>query len=381
MNNSALTSTVERRALELGFDLFGIGSVHPLSQKFYSRWIKQGLNGDMEYMARGELKRSDLRFLMEDAQCVIVVGMNYNIATEKKDSNVLLGRVARYAIGDDYHDVMIARLNELLNWLKIIGLKLSPPLKVNGKAYVDTGPLLERDVALQAGLGWFGKNTNILNQRIGSYLFLGELIVNIPLERSKPETAHCGSCNRCIKMCPTDAFIAPYVLDARRCISYLTIELKGPIPRDLRPLIGNWIFGCDICQEVCPWNDEAPVTDEPSFQPSRGLPTPDLIELLSLSNDAFQKRFRNSPLRRTKRRGLLRNVCVALGNLKDDRAAPHLVKTLRDHEESLVRGHAAWALGEIGGTFSKEALQSAELNESHPMVLEEIVLARRKCHV
>jgi epoxyqueuosine reductase len=269
---------------------------------------------------------------------------------------------------------------------------------------VDTGPLLEREVAARAGLGWVGKNTNLLNKEWGSWFFLGEVLTSLELDYDQPATAHCGTCTRCLTACPTGAFIAPYVLDARRCISYLTIELKGPIPRDLRPLIGNLIFGCDICQDVCPWNIKharptgvpkvpkvpkvpeardhgSRITDhgsppEPAFQPRPGLDAPELIPLLKLTPEEFNEKFRSSPIRRAGRRGLRRNVAVALGNSGDPAAIPTLCEALHD-PDPLIRGHAAWALGRLGGKEARLALEEALEVEEDEWVREEIEEALR----
>jgi epoxyqueuosine reductase len=250
---------------------------------------------------------------------------------------------------------------------------------VCGRAYVDTGPLLERDLARRAGLGWFGKNTMLLHPRIGSYFFLGALMLDLPLRPDPPFTGdHCGTCTRCLDACPTGAFVGPRVLDARRCISYLTIELRGPIPRELRPLVGDWIFGCDICQEVCPWNRKAPVSLEPAFRPRAGFETPELIPMLQMTQEEFSARFKGSPIKRAKRRGLLRNVAVALGNAGDRAAIPALVVALRD-PEPLVRGHAAWALGRLGGAAALSALRATREGEDDPFVIEELEMAVAEC--
>ncbi|HEU4754562.1 MAG TPA: tRNA epoxyqueuosine(34) reductase QueG, partial [Armatimonadota bacterium] len=234
------------------------------------------------------------------------------------------------------------------------------------------------DLARRAGLGWFGKNTMLLNRRQGSYFFLGALLLNVELPSDEPTSAHCGSCTRCLAACPTGALLAPYLLDARRCISYLTIELRGPIPRELRPLVGNWIFGCDLCQEVCPWNRKAASGSEPSFMPRDTLRTPELIPLLDLTQEQFSERFRRSPVKRAKRRGLLRNVCVALGNSGDREAVPALARALH-HEEPLVRGHAAWALGRLAGDLARGALTESLVPEEDDWVREEISLALQAC--
>jgi epoxyqueuosine reductase len=283
------------------------------------------------------------------------------------------GRIARYARGDDYHEIMKARLDTLRDQItELCGDA------VEGRAFVDSGPVLERDFAGAAGLGWIGKNTNLISPKKGSWFFLGELFLNIPLAYDKPIRDRCGRCDLCLKACPTQAFVGPYILDARRCISYLTIELKGWMPLHLRPLIGNHIFGCDICQDVCPYNAKAASTSEPGFVPTEGLLAPALVELLCLSDEEFRRRFRGSPIRRAKRRGLLRNVAVALGNSGSPRAVPALVSALLDHEP-LVRGHAAWALGRIGGAEALTALQARLKTEVDSDVRDEIEQAIVEC--
>jgi epoxyqueuosine reductase len=257
------------------------------------------------------------------------------------------GPVARYARGDDYHDVMLEKLGALQEWL---ATELGRP--VHGKAYVDTGPLLERDLARRAGLGWFGKNTNLINPEIGSFFFLGALLVELELEPDDPFQAdRCGTCTRCLEACPTQAFAAPRVLDATRCISYLTIELKGEIPEALREPMGGLLYGCDICQDVCPWNVSfAQELREQALAPRAALSAPDARplarEVLSMDDDTFRVAFKGSPMKRTKRRGLARNAAVVLGNVGDARDVPALTAAL-DDPEPLVGQHAAWALSRI----------------------------------
>jgi epoxyqueuosine reductase len=244
--------------------------------------------------------------------------------------------------------------------------------ETEGRAYVDTGPVLERDYAARAGLGWFGKHTNLIHKRLGSWFFIGELVLTTELDWDPPATDHCGTCRRCIDACPTDAILEPYVLDSKRCISYLSIELKGSIPKTLRQDMGDWVYGCDVCQDVCPWNEKhARPTDESVFQPRPGLDRPELHDLLRMDQEAFSSRFRKSPIKRAKRRGLLRNAAVALGNTGSASDIPVLTSALYD-DEPLIRSHAAWALGQIGGTEARAALHEREKNEIEVDVLDEI---------
>ena len=297
--------------------------------------------------------------------------MNYYTVSASRAVDDAQGWISRYAWGDDYHDLMQDKLEALLDRVK--ELHGAP---VQGRAFVDSGPVLERDFAGVAGLGWIGKNTHLISPKKGSWFFLGELFLDLPLDYDRPIRDRCGRCELCLKACPTGAFVGPYVLDARRCISYLTIELKGWMPRHLRPLIGNHVFGCDICQEVCPYNVKAEASPENAYQPRAGLHAPQLIPLLSLDRDEFRRRFKGSPILRAKRRGFLRNVAVALGNLKSLEAVPELIRLL-DDEEPLVRGHAAWALGEIGSLPAVRALEKRRVIESDDEVRAEIADALR----
>jgi epoxyqueuosine reductase len=360
---------VKEQARAVGFDMAGVAAAGPAATRgAYRDWLAAGMAGEMGYMARDPERREDPTVVLPEARAVVVVALRYCPADEavEERADSRRGQVARYALGDDYHDVMLARLRDLLS-----RVRARYGEEVAGRPYVDTGPMLERDLAQRAGLGWFGKNTNLLHRRLGSYFFLGALLLGLELAPDVPASAHCGTCRRCLDACPTGAFVAPYVLDARLCISYLTIELKGSIPRELRPLVGNWIYGCDICQEVCPWNRKAPAAEEPAFRPRADLQAPELIPLLRMTDAEFRERFRGSPIKRTKRRGLLRNVAVALGNARDPAAVPALTEALRD-SEALVRGHAAWALGRIGGAEARAALHAAAGTEEDLEVLDEI---------
>jgi epoxyqueuosine reductase len=367
-----LALMVKQRGRELGFDLIGIAPVQsPPTYPHYEQWLAQGFHGAMAYMERGKEKRKDLRLILPDAKSVIVGAINYFAPDEQLPvRGEPHGLVSRYAWGADYHDVVLCKLEALLDYLRaLLGDS------VRGKAYVDTGPILERDAAVQAGLGWIGKNTCLINPHKGSWLFLGELIVNVELAPDAPFVRnHCGKCTRCLTACPTGAFVGPYRLDARRCISYLTIELRGSIPRELRPLMGTWIFGCDICQEVCPWNRKATPTHEDAFKP-RPWAAPELLDLLTLTEEEFRERFKGSPLKRAKRSGLVRNASVAVGNLREVRAVPLLIRLLERDPDPVVREHAAWALGRIGTSAALAALQDALTVEANERVRTEIVLS------
>ena len=336
----SLEQLLKAQAYGLGFDLVGITSLGPMeTADTFDSWIEHGYAGEMGYLARGAEKRRDSRLPVAGATSAIVVGLSYG---GREPS----GPVARYARGDDYHDVMTARLDELHRWLELEVCR-----SVCGKAYVDTGPILERDLARRAGLGWFGKNTNLINPGIGSFFFIGVLLVELDLVSDAPFDAdRCGSCTRCLDACPTDAFAGPGVLNATKCISYLTIEAKGAIPPEQRALIGGLIYGCDICQDVCPWNVRfSRDVREDAFRPRdvlNGDARAIARRILSMDDDSFRGDFKGSPMKRAKRRGLARNAATVLGNVgtADDTAT--LIAAL-DDPEPLVAEHAAWALERI----------------------------------
>jgi epoxyqueuosine reductase len=369
-----LSARAKEHAQKLGFDLVGISPVKlPPHGESFAEWLRQKFHGELGYMERTAALRRDPRTLAPWALSVISLGMNYYTPHPRRDMRPAEshGWISRYAWGDDYHDLIHDRLDKLLAEIgNLCGRQ------VQGRGFVDSAPLLERDLAGVAGLGWIGKNTQLISPRRGSWFFLAELLVDVPLAYDEPMRDRCGRCDLCLKACPTQAFAGPYVLDARRCISYLTIELKGPIPRHLRRLIGDHVFGCDICQDVCPYNVKAKPTPEAAFQPRSGLHAPDLIDLLALSETEFRLRFKGSPIRRAKRRGFLRNVAVALGNLKCVDAVPALIQVLVD-PEPLVRMHAAWALGEIPNDQAMMALKDRLPVEGDPAVVEEIRAALR----
>ena len=367
-DEKALSLRIKEQAQRLGFELVGISPVKlPPHGESFAEWLRRGFSGELEYMKRTEELRRDPHRLVPWAVSLISVGMNYYTPFSRPPAlQQPKGWISRYAWGDDYHELIKDRLESLLDHIRRI---YHAPIE--GKAFVDSGPVLERDFAGLAGVGWIGKNTHLISPERGSWFFLGELFVSIPLVYDRPIPDRCGKCDLCLKACPTGAFAGPYVLDARRCISYLTIELKGFIPRHLRPLIGNHIFGCDICQEICPYNVKARPTVEKRYAPRKELYTPDLIPLLSLDEEEFRRRFRGSPILRAKRRGLLRNVAVALGNTKNSEAVPALARVL-DDRETLVRGHVAWALGQIGSPQAIGALEKRLPVENDPAVRMEI---------
>lgn len=341
-----LTQSIRSQARALGFDLVGVAPVLPPAHAlFFRNWLVQGFAGEMHYLQRTANLRCDPQQVLPGAKSAVVVGLNYAPATAPITADPSRGIFARYALGNDYHEVMSRKLQELLRFIREqVG-------ECQAKTYVDAGPVLERDLAWRAGLGWFGKNTMLINTRLGSYFLIGEILLDVGLDYDQPAFGGCGTCTRCIDACPTGAIVAPYVLDARRCISYLTIELREAIPEALRPLMGNRIFGCDICQEVCPFNqprEHAPMraspTREPAFAPRPTTLTPNLIDLLRLSEEEFRSTFRNSPVKRAKWRGFRRNVAVALGNSRSRKALPVLQQELERETDAMVREHLQWAI-------------------------------------
>lgn len=371
----SLTEEIKAHAAYLGFDLAGVTTADPPRYgAYYAEWIAQGMAGEMAYLGRQIEKRQDPGQVLPNARSLVVVAMNYRCPdSDPIPDGTHRGKIARYARGDDYHDLMKEKLQALLLFIRD---RAGRP--VEGRVYVDTGPVLEREFAVRAGLGWFGKHTNLIHKRIGSWLLIGEILLDVELDRDRPAADHCGTCTRCIEACPTDAIVEPYVVDSRRCISYHTIELKGAIPLEYRAAMGDRVFGCDDCQDVCPWNRRAPETGHPAFVSRPWNEMPALIEMLGLTPEEFRDRFRGSPIKRTKRRGLLRNAAVALGNTKDPGAVPALADSLGD-DEPLVRGHAAWALGNVGGGRALAVLEKAKQTEKDPKVLEEIEHALAEC--
>ena len=370
---TGMTSMVKAKAAALGFNRIGIIAAAPGRRlDAYMRWVEAGMHGKMGYLARPDrlIRRQDLNVIVPNVRSIICVALDYQTLPVPPHiaNDPSRGRISNYAWGVDYHDIMTPRLQELADWLATM-----IDDDVSSRVYVDTGAILERDHGESAGLGFTGKNTMLIAPRAGSLFFLGELLTTLPLEPDLPPLLpSCGRCQRCLDACPTNAFPEPYVLDARRCISYLTIELKGWIPRTLRPLMHNWIYGCDVCQEVCPFNRFAPQTLETDFTPvDWETAVPPLLDILALDNAAFNQRFANSPIKRIRRRRLLRNACVAAGNWGSETAVPALIKLLTD-EEPLIRGHAAWALGQIGSREGKTAVWTAKQTEIDQDVLQEM---------
>jgi epoxyqueuosine reductase len=370
---------LKAEAYRLGFHLVGVTTPQPPPHfSVFENWLLQGRHGEMDYLATGRSRRCRAapNQVLPECESILVLGIRYPAPLETTPAthlSILSGRVASYAWGEDYHDVLAARLEALVNFTKAM---VGHP--VPSRWYTDTGPIMERDLAQRAGLGWIGKNTCLINPHLGSYFFLAEILLGVPLQPDQPFSAdHCGSCTRCIEACPTACILPDRTLDASRCISYLTIELKGPIPKVLRPLANNWVFGCDICQQVCPWNSRAIVSGqaqpfEPVFTTREDIPQPDLNREIKLSTQAFNLRFRGSSVKRAKCSGYLRNVAVALGNTRNPAAVPDLIQALTSEPDPLVRRHAAWALGQIGGPTARRALQQAVKNEMDPEVRLEI---------
>ncbi len=346
-----LKAELASRARALGFDACRIARCAPPSHAAeFARWLHEGNAGEMAWLERNQERRKDPDQVLPGARSVIVLGINYwqgeeeNSKSESRNSNEPKGKFARYAWGDDYHELIDGRLRELDRWLVTQG--------GTQKCYVDTGPVLERDFAAMAGAGWHGKSTMLISRELGTWFFLAEILTTLDLPADEPGRDRCGSCTRCIAACPTGAIDAPHHLDARRCISYLTIELKGTIPEELRPLIGDRIFGCDDCLWACPWNRFARASRETAFAARQATRLP-LVALIELTDEQFLTLFRHSPVKRIKRRGLLRNVCVALGNTGSPRDVPALERATGD-AEPLVREHAAWALARIASRFSPQ---------------------------
>ena len=360
-------------AKELGLELVGVTSASPFrrGERVASKRLRDGHMGELPWYTAERVRRGTRPAeLLPGAKSVISVAVSYMPDVQLSvPTYVGHGRVARYAWGQDYHRILKKRLRQLAD---LLSDRIGQPIRY--RIYVDDGPMLDREVAWRAGVGFYGKNTNLLT-RVGSWVFLGELITELELKPDKPSQKSCGTCTTCIPACPTGAITAPYVIDSNRCIAYLTIEHRGVIARELRPLIGDRVFGCDICQEVCPVNLtlEKP-TGEPAFRLSKGFNILDLHAILELNEEDFQRWFQDSPIRRATRLGLQRNACIVLGNMGDHKAVPVLVRVL-SYGEPLVRGHAAWALGQLCGPIAETALRQTLAIEEDSWVQEEVVTA------
>jgi epoxyqueuosine reductase len=368
----SLTQAIKAEAHHLGFQLVGVTTLDPPPHlEVYQRWLDAGRHGEMAYLASeaARQRRADPRLVLPECRSILVLGVRYDAPPREQQEQPGRGRVAAYAWGDDYHEVLPERLKALVGFIEE---QVGHP--VPNRCYTDTGPLLERELAQRAGLGWIGKNTCLIHPRQGSYFLLAEVLLALDLEADPPfQTDHCGNCTRCIDACPTGCILPDRTLDATRCISYLTIELKGAVPVALRPVVGEWVFGCDVCQQVCPWNLRfAAPHGDPAFSPRPAVAQPDLLEELRLTPEAFNWKFKNSPVKRAKRRGYLRNVALALGNSGDSQAVVPLTAALANDAEPLVRGHAAWALGQIGGRQVLYNLHAALKAEADPWVQAEI---------
>ena len=359
-----LRETIRAKGRALGFDKIGFAPAKlPEQEPRLAEWLERGYHGEMRWMMRDPARRTDASQSLSETVTLVCCALNY-YQGERPPPSSLEGVVSTYAHGEDYHDVLEAKLRTLADFV-------SETFNLPTKTYVDTGPLLEKGYAVAAGLGWLGKHSNLISRQGSSWFFLGEILLPIALPSDLSEKDHCGSCTRCITACPTDAIVEPYVVDSNLCISYLTIELRGFVPRKLRALIGNRIYGCDDCQDVCPWNRFAVKSDEAAFFPREPLASMDLIAMLRMTRDQYLAATKSSAIRRARYPGLLRNVAIALGNSGDPRALPGLVEAL-EHSEALVRGHAAWALGELGRPDALTPLRLRLGREDQEEVREEI---------
>ncbi len=365
-----LAELLKHRAAELGFQLSGIcPAVTPEGVSHLDDWLEAGFAGQMHYIADRRHAYDHPRHILDGVRSIVMLAMHY--CTESpREPQPGTGRVSRYAWGSgDYHDLIRDRLHQLADYFR----ELAPDAKTRG--VVDTAPFLEREFAQLAGLGWVGKNTLLLSKQAGSYFFLAALLTDQTLDYDDSHvTNHCGTCTACLDACPTDAFSQPYVLDASRCISYLTIELQDTIPTELRAGMGDWLFGCDVCQTVCPWNNSSPQTEESLFWPQEKLNPVELQSLFDLDESEFRVQYRHTPLWRAHRRGLLRNAAIVLGNQRHEPAFPALSKGLVD-VEPLVRGACAWALGELTTPLAQKALQTRQTQEEDSNVQQEIKAA------
>jgi epoxyqueuosine reductase len=340
MNSGDLTRRIKERARLLEFDGVGIAPVSAIPGDYLQVWMARGYQGKMFYLERSAEKRMNPARVLTSARSIISLSLNYFHPHDLAYDQPQVGVISRYASGDDYHHVLEKRLEKLLDYIA----QLAP--EVEAKIYVDTGPVMDKYWAAQSGIGWLGKHTNVLSRDSGSWFFLSNLLLNLELEYDIPGEDFCGSCTRCIDACPTDAIVEPYLLDSRRCISYLNIELREDIPEELREPMGNLIFGCDICQDVCPWNSTAPCSTVQEFKPKEFNQAPVLRDLARLTPERFREQYRGSAVKRSKWRGFMRNVAVAMGNSADPETIPEL-EHLLNSDDPMIRRHAAWALRKI----------------------------------
>ena len=368
---SALVSQIKTAAVDFGFEVAAITSVEPLERDDHAfhEWCAKGHAAEMDYMTRRPELHANPRALVPYAQSLITLAVDYGIEAPRFEHQHRYGRVARYAWGLDYHDVVKPRLKALAERIEEIAGR-----EIHARCFVDAVPLLERAAGARAGLGFFGKNTNLLQPRRGSWFFLSEILLDLELPADDREIkVSCGSCRRCIDACPTQAFPTPYVLDSRKCISYLTIENKGAIPRELRASLGDWVFGCDVCQDVCPFNRFSADARWPEFHPQSGVgPRLDLIEVLSVGTDEeFRARFRGTPLTRPKRRGLLRNAAVVAANVGAISAVPELINRVENDAEPLIRSHSLWAVSRLDARRGVAAAERSLRSDANDLVREE----------
>lgn len=362
---------LRRWALEAGFDRAGVATLEPSRHgEALRRWLERGEAASMAWMARRVEDRLQPASRLPGARSALCVALRYwPLAGEGEAEGDLWPRVARYARGEDYHGLMERRLEEL-------GRRIAEAFPgTSWRRYVDTGPLLERELAARAGLGVAGKNTCLLERELGSWFLLGELLLTLDLAPDEPLADLCGGCTLCLDSCPTGALVEPWRLDSNRCISYWTIEHRGPLPAAAREMAGEWVFGCDVCQEVCPWNrrrSAEPAADHPELRLPPERRELDLAGLLGLDREEYVARFRGSPMKRARHEGLRRNAAVAMGNRGEERYAAPLARALSADEDATVRGHAAWALGRIGGAVARAALRAALANEDDATVRSEI---------
>ena len=370
MSPEELTESLKREANRLGFQLTGAcAAVRPQGFDHFESWLDAGYHGEMKYLDERKEAYKHPKSVLDGAVSVLMLGMNYQTKTAAP-TGIGQGRVSRYAWGNsDYHDLIHSKLKTLVRFSENL------PVDLKSRGVIDTAPLLEREFAQLCGMGWQAKNTMLINRQIGSWFFLAALLLDVELAYDIPfETSHCGTCTACLDACPTDAFVKAGVLDATKCISYLTIEHRSPIPMELREQLGQWAFGCDVCQDVCPWNNKAVETEEDNFQPNSNRNPLDLLPLFFLDDDQFRAMFRKTPLWRPKRRGIVRNAATVLGNNPNDGNVPALEAGLND-EEDLIRGASAWALGRHSIRLAEPILNARLENEASSGVVGEIEAA------